>query len=1466
MITGLRQPSLAAAARLFNFDANLARPGPILFPPLLFTTSTLGPVGITEGSGFIAFRIGNVPKWVIDVRRFAGNPVLAVERPSGATGLRATLTGARLPGTNVAADLTLNLALVPHIGGARIRTTLKLVYGGFAFTGDFVAWLNGAIQATSPVELPGPVCGLGAAGTVTATGDATATFFPNWTLLAIGADLATVVGVGDPLPAGMIAFVLLEPQAHSLFVNPPPLRTSVLLTAAGPWKNLLPVAATPIGTLTEVGDNFDVMALEVGEDAKGTRRQAFLTGSVAGGDALQFKLTVGSGPSDPDGGPLTLGLRHALLMKVFDPPAPTGALFAAFMPVPVWGRAGGIGFAVAGIAFEGEFVLVTTGDSVASVYCQPGLVGVAPPVASAVSEPAPISPGARLAFVAANLPSASPPPANWVSVGTLAQGALRATFSDYAFMLLRPSDLLWLGYRFTNVVLQGDDSAAPRLVPTANASSTPALAVSLAPQNIAERAYFEHVEGQKIPQNVVTSPPQDDVDNQGGHETPPETPDEPPVASRAAAESRLAFTLPAGVQSLPLTSDALLSWDSFDQRVVPAALPAGTLPPNDPVPLRAPQPDETAIELPYRLILSPSAVGRWKHATAAVEHEGHTELWHARLEGGDAQRAVRAVWSYDVPLRPQDHQHVPFRMSLDMRDRYEIVELSANFNLVRPDQQPYKPEAIAVERMMLSSLGGWVRSRGAWDPPSRAYPRQFASRAVISVLDLARSPVRAPTAIAGLGAFFPALAERFSVEEWRHIASMGRDQYVRVVYRGHLFPCGHRASLVKVTERKFAPAPFSGRMMAYLRQRMFIVLRQHVRDYGALRGALNNGGRELPFNSIEITTLTTPDLDDPVSHQIGTHGQDAFWPYVNGQPFLFHLIATDQVGQRSEFSAPQIFISQSATGDPVAEALTDYSSRPDLRRHDFAGQKVAFAAIKTPGDTTFEADKILFAADRFVPPSEDEAPYNPKIEAADVHLPAVRQLSSPGNADAPVTIKYYADFVSHDFKAGDVFAELANPPDMRFGGDKSLGVGAPNLSIVGLSRRFGPVGGDPADIGGTLGNFAGGTVDPKQFFDTSAKILGAITLHDLIALLHPNQITDDKVLRVKTDTGDPAVVKTFLDWTPDVHDLPVLAFNRNDATIVPLKLHAEVTVPLGHPEQKSSTIVGTLNEFQINLAEVIKLNFHRLVFTAVSGHKLDVNATLYRQDETFPHAPASGGVVFDGPLVFINELRKVIPSDGFSDPPSLEVTPEGVTAGYTLKLPSVGVGIFSLENISLGAALTIPFTGDPVRARFHFSEREHPFLLSVAIFGGGGFFALGVGADGVELVEASLEFGGHVAIDLGVASGGVYIMAGIYFKGEQKIAPTTHVAVTLTGYLRAGGELEVLGIISISMEFYLGLTYESDGNKVWGEARVTVEVHVLMFSTGVTVTCRREFADPPFSIQQMLPTKQTWIDYAEAFA
>ena len=69
-----------------------------------------------------------------------------------------------------------------------------------------------------------------------------------------------------------------------------------------------------------------------------------------------------------------------------------------------------------------------------------------------------------------------------------------------------------------------------------------------------------------------------------------------------------------------------------------------------------------------------------------------------------------------------------------------------------------------VNLLMLSSLGSWLDTRGAWEFPQ---PR-------------------------GL-----------SVEEWRHRATLGRDHYVRVVYAGFLMPFGHRASVIKITERQF---------------------------------------------------------------------------------------------------------------------------------------------------------------------------------------------------------------------------------------------------------------------------------------------------------------------------------------------------------------------------------------------------------------------------------------------------------------------------------------------------------------------------------------------------------------------------------------------------------------------------------------------------------------------------------------
>ena len=195
--------------------------------------------------------------------------------------------------------------------------------------------------------------------------------------------------------------------------------------------------------------------------------------------------------------------------------------------------------------------------------------------------------------------------------------------------------------------------------------------------------------------------------------------------------------------------------------------------------------------------------------------------------------------------------------------------------------------------------------------------------------------------------------------------------------------------------------------------------------------------------------------------------------------------------------------------------------------------------------------------------------------------------------------------------------------------------------------------------------------------------------------------------------------------------------------------------------------------------------------------------------------------------------------------PSIELKPTSVTAGFAIPIPTIGVGVLTVQNIAFGAALTIPFTGKPARVRFNFSERQDPFLVTVIGLGGGGFFALALGLDGLELFEMSIEVGASVALDLGVASGEVHALAGLYYKLERIAATDTaaeYDKAELDGYVRLGGSVNVLGIASVSIEFYLGLKYQSPPPELWGQASLTVEVDVLMFSASYSFTIERRIA------------------------
>ena len=55
-----------------------------------------------------------------------------------------------------------------------------------------------------------------------------------------------------------------------------------------------------------------------------------------------------------------------------------------------------------------------------------------------------------------------------------------------------------------------------------------------------------------------------------------------------------------------------------------------------------------------------------------------------------------------------------------------------------------------------------------------------------------------------------------------------------------------------------------------------------------------------------------------------------------------------------------------------------------------------------------------------------------------------------------------------------------------------------------------------------------------------------------------------------------------------------------------------------------------------------------------------------------------------------------------------------------------------MQNLAISSSVTLPLDGAPVQASFAFASRDHPFLVTVSLFGGGGFFALTVVSDKVN--------------------------------------------------------------------------------------------------------------------------------------
>ncbi|MFB9275558.1 hypothetical protein [Cohnella cellulosilytica] len=1340
----------------------------------------------------VVFLLGGEERWVIDESHFGGIPNLTVD-DSIPDRIHVELNNAFFPGTNLSANLTCE---VNYSNGNHVMD-LSLDFGKIKSQVSLAEWLAGEHPVSSEwVEFDKDlICKLGKHGEVLLDGYAEMMeFFPGWVFRLKGRAIAWLHCLGATVKSDQIVLGMADRLHKSLFAVIPARRTLFSFHGLRGTSSLTPSITLPEGWQVEPPEFtnylYDELHLETAVNGNGSKEQAFVA-QPAQEDKKVWTFRLHGMPNPF----LLFNVRYAM---GFDESTMQAAQFGRFSTEPIWYHLSGCSLLL-GDGQGSNFVLVARDKRIESAVVAPALLSFAAPLKGMIVEAIPARPFNVLGIYPAGIGRHT----GFANTEALGLPALQIdpelpspilAMSDLTISLLRPKDLLSLRVAFVNMSFRAGGGKHAHWEQV-SANKPAYLIVYFPPQHIAEEAFPE---GQSYPN--------------------------PPVSVRMAGPSRLAFRVPRTVSELPYALETLLNWSSFEQSVVPSSMPSPVAPNlllshvtgynlDETNPLlvpelpaqetEAPSVEHTAIEAPYRLVLSPNWFAGWRHAARPITHGGMTELWHTRLgvrtkDGVDEQetslRTVRAVWCKD-----KDETN-PFQMSLDEKDRKDIVINSSNHL-----------EAIKVNNMMLSSLGAWLNIEGNWPyDPTSTLP---------------------------------------NLSNWTHRAAMGRDNYVKTVREGYLFPFGHRAAKITVTERRCELSP-SQEMVAYLVSWIIVVVREPERFYPA--PGMPNEGRNFPYKRIRIKTLQTP------------HVQVTPWLQVDNQDLLFQLEGEDQGGKWTEFTHAFAFVeikNDSSDDDLVKDLIAEYSPLRQQRSMD--GQKVSFAPTHQPGDTEFVTNSLIFGAE-----ITNELPkFYPLMSAADVKIPAVEQIagadadgSDLDSNDKQLLFQYDDTYLqwgleNKDNNPGEVFFKLPSAVPKPFPGDKAGGIITPDLSIKGLSRTYGPV----------AENAITNCLDPGLILG-EAKLLGGILLKEIVKAVNvsefpgsipqlTNRVIYPKVNGHEDRNKAPEAIETLYRLEPQMQSDADKIFEATKDTS--MKLSALIYTKLTSPES-TYDVTGELRNFKVNLigtdqtTQFLTLHFSELTFKARSGQKPVVS-------------PKIENVEFGGALQFVTSLQNFLKSVG--EDSGIDVTPSGVSVSSSMAIPNVTLGILALQNLTFFTRFNLPFDGSPATFYFAFASRENPFVLTVGTFGGGGFFGIMLSLDKanpIKLLEASFEFGGNQALDLGVASGGIYLMAGIYYRMEN-VAPDRRIC-QLTGYVRCGGVLQVLGLVTVSAEFYLSLNYRDPG-KAWGQATLTVKIHLLLTTKSVNLTVEKQFSgsDGDPLIEEMI-NEDEWYAYCSAFA
>ncbi|HEV7896851.1 MAG TPA: hypothetical protein VGP31_03280 [Planosporangium sp.] len=1012
--------------------------------------------------------------------------------------------------------------------------------------------------------------------------------------------------------------------------------------------------------------------------------------------------------------------------------------------------------------------------------------------------------------------------------------------------MVRPLDMLVLDFDFYNLLpaLDADPPVLRRVDPFASAS----IVAHFASQHVMEQTIYADVVDPPAPGAAV---------------------------SKGVGPSRIVFAVPDTVNVLAYSEQGLLQWWQWVMRVV-----AGPSVPDD---------LQTDLLLVDWLHLTPDQQATWAHASEPVTHGGRTELWHTRLslrdKDGKPQESIGVSTPADSAVATVRAVYADKPASDDERKLFGAL-FPEGFNnppeqIVRLSSDPAVPahKPVRADLLSLSAAGSTLDLAGQWAPVAGFDLKGWEHHSWLGRDN--------KVVIEEYGFLFPfghraeltAETKRL-VDEKTGVAYLRQRRFIRITQRVKTYPAPYQ--------------PSGGRAFPFA-------------DITITNTALPDLPSTVePLVAGNDTAFWIQDIN-AVKPDGKTHSDVVFAVVatdLSGRRIEFTTPMAFMPGSASVNPTDPLFVSvRNRFGGYAGVADPPLDGR---RVIDLRGQEVSYAWEEQPGTASFPTIRWYWGVDS--PPPDvkpqvlDSPVFYPNLLAGEAQIPAVDATIGPGG---PVFLVHDKAYLAGGFGHNKALAAAGNDPQIFVrvqdsiaaiaklqsgAGDspvsrtvdnslKSGGIATPNLQVGAISLALGAVSGSQDSIDKVQDS---GKIDFKAYFPDLGNTLQQAALFGEILLGHlfEDGYVSSHGFRISKQTDYPKDKNGNLDRTKKPTGQTVmLSFQAQPVSTGPLLVTKD---PAGHnltgfvldcvnrvdylarnedtSDKATITVYGILTNFSLDLSPII-LSFTKFGFEYQVGGKPKFQ-------------PEIESVKFKEPLDFINTIQKFISGvfgnsnesggggggGGGSGPPAPDKKPklgfalmefdiDQIGLGVKLDVPSLPLGLFSLEGISFTAGVILPFNPvSPipfqrkralVRARFGFGTSADKFKVTVYGLGGGGHFTIEVSTAGVEVLDASIEIVGNLAVDLFVAAGRLTIEAGIYFHLDN----TAGVAVTLRGFVKATGRLSVIGLINITAEFYADLEYvNKDGHAaVTGHAHVTVSIDILFFHTSVSVEFQKTF-------------------------